>query len=111
MDMNVHCGLLSVCAQLLQLCLTLYNPMDCSPPDSPSVGFSRQEYWSELPCLPPEGLLDPVSSAPPASQVNSLPTEPPGKPLSVLESQQQNELTIDKLFRCFEMIMLSEKKN
>ena len=23
------------------------------------MGFSRQEYWSELPCLPPENLLDP----------------------------------------------------
>ena len=24
-----------------------------------SVGFSRQEYWSELPCPPPGDLLDP----------------------------------------------------
>ena len=24
-----------------------------------SVGFSRQEYWSELPCLPPGDLPDP----------------------------------------------------
>ncbi|XP_024836166.2 diphthamide biosynthesis protein 3 isoform X2 [Bos taurus] len=30
------------------------------PCQSPlSVGFSRQEYWSELPCPPPEGLPDP----------------------------------------------------
>ena len=27
-------------------CPTLFNPMDCSPPDSLSMGFSRQEYWS-----------------------------------------------------------------
>jgi len=52
------------------------------------MGFSRQDYWSALPRLPPESLLDPVSSASPASQANSLPAEPPGKPLSVLESQQ-----------------------
>ena len=24
-----------------------------------SMGFFRQEYWSVLPCPPPEGLLDP----------------------------------------------------
>ena len=24
-----------------------------------SMGFSRQEYWNELPCPPPEDLLDP----------------------------------------------------
>ena len=32
-----------------QSCLTLCNPMDCSPPDPLSMGFSRQEYWSSLP--------------------------------------------------------------
>ena len=37
-------------------CLTLHNPMDCSPPGSPSMGFSRQEYWSGLP-FPPLGDL------------------------------------------------------
>ena len=28
------------------------NPMDCSLPGSPSMGFSRQEYWSGVPSLP-----------------------------------------------------------
>ena len=32
-----------------QSCLTLYNPVDGSLPGSLSLGFSRQEYWSELP--------------------------------------------------------------
>ena len=36
-------------AALLQLCPTLCNPVDGSPPDFPSVGFSRQEHWSGLP--------------------------------------------------------------
>ena len=36
-------------AKSLQLCLTLCNPTDGSPPGSPSLGFSRQEYWSGLP--------------------------------------------------------------
>ena len=33
----------------LQLCLTLCDPIDGSPPGSPSLGFSRQEHWSGLP--------------------------------------------------------------
>ena len=36
-------------SEVAQLCLTLSDPMDCSPPGSPSMGFSRQEYWSGLP--------------------------------------------------------------
>ena len=51
-----------VCAQSLQLCLTLSNPRDCGSPGSSvplSVGFSRQEYWSGLPCPPPGDLPDP----------------------------------------------------
>ena len=44
-------------AKSLQLCLTLCNPMDCQAPLS--MGFSRQEYWSGLPCPPPGDLPDP----------------------------------------------------
>ena len=36
-------------AKSLQLCLTLRDPIDGSPPGSPSLGFSRQEHWSGLP--------------------------------------------------------------
>ena len=36
----------------------LENSMDCSLPGSTVHGFSRQEYWSEFPCLPPGDLLD-----------------------------------------------------
>ena len=36
-------------AKSLQSCLTLCDPIDSSPPGSPSLGFSRQEHWSELP--------------------------------------------------------------
>ena len=43
--------------------------------------FSRQEYWSGLPCPPPGDLThtgsEPVS---PALQADSLQPEPPGKP-------------------------------
>ena len=39
------------CAKSLQSCPTLCDPVDCSPLGSLSMGFSRQEYWSGLPCL------------------------------------------------------------
>ena len=44
--------------QLLS-CLTLCDPMDCSPSGPLSMGFPRQEYWSGLPFLPPGDLPDP----------------------------------------------------
>ena len=47
-------------AKLLQFCLTLCDPMNCSPPGSSlSMGFSRQEYWSGLPCPLLGDLLNP----------------------------------------------------
>ena len=46
------------------------------------MGFSKEEYWSELPCPSPGDLPDPgtepASSAAPALQVDSLPLAPPG---------------------------------
>jgi len=36
-------------AKSLQSCLTLCDPIDNSPPGTPSLGFSRQEHWSGLP--------------------------------------------------------------
>ena len=73
------------CVKLLQLCLTLCDPMDCSPPPwAPlSMGFSRQEYWNGLPFPSPEDLppagIEPGSSA---LQADSFPAESPGKPIS-----------------------------
>ena len=46
-------------------------------------GFSRQEYWSRLPCHPPGGLPNPGTK--PSSLTlkgDSLPFEPPEKPKS-----------------------------
>ena len=36
-------------AKSLQWCPTLCDPIDGSPPGSPSLGFSRQEHWRGLP--------------------------------------------------------------
>ena len=54
-----------VCVKLLQLqlCPTLCDSTDCSMPgacQAPlSMGFSREEYWSGLPCPPLGALPDP----------------------------------------------------
>ena len=62
------------------------------------MGFSRQEYWSELPCPPPGDLSNPGTE--PRSltlQVDSLLSEPRGKPkntgLGSLSLLQGNFLT------------------
>ena len=48
---------------------------------SPSMGFSRQEYWSGLPVPSPGDLLDPrMEARSPALQVEALTSKPPGKP-------------------------------
>ena len=49
-----------------------------------SMGFSRQEYWSGLPFPPqrdlPDSGIEPSSPTSPASQADSSPAEPSGKP-------------------------------
>ena len=61
--MNMHAFYAWICLsiQALQLCLTLFLAilwtLACQAPLS--TGFSRQEYWSQLPCPPPRDLPDP----------------------------------------------------
>ena len=45
--------------KLLQSCPTLSDPMDYNLSGSSLHGFSRQEYWSGLPCPPPRYLPNP----------------------------------------------------
>ena len=64
-----------------QSCPTVCDPMDRSPQAPPSMGFSRQEYWSQLPFPLLEELPNPgIKPGSPALQADSLPSEPPGKP-------------------------------
>ena len=47
----------------------------------PSMGFSRQEYWSGVPLPSPEDLPDPgMEARSPTLQVPALPSEPQEKP-------------------------------
>ena len=56
---GVGCHLLLQCikvkseSEVAQLCLTLSDPMDIAYQAPPSMGFSRQEYWSGVPSPSP----------------------------------------------------------
>ena len=51
---------------------------------SPSMGFSRQEYWSGLPFPSPGDLPDPgIEPGSPTLEADALTSEPPGKPCTV----------------------------
>ena len=57
-------GVLYMCmcvhAKLLQLCLTLYDPVDCSPLGSSVHGISQVRILECVACPPPGNLLDTV---------------------------------------------------
>ena len=65
----------------VRLFVTLWT---VAPQAPPSMGFSRHQYWSGLPCRPPGDLPDPGSNLHLLYllhwQVGSLPLTPPGKP-------------------------------
>ena len=62
----------------VQLFVTPWTVADQAPP---SMGFSRQEYWSGLPFHSPGDLPNPgIEPRSPALQADSLPSKPPGKP-------------------------------
>ena len=56
-----------LCVRSLQSCLTLFNPINCSPP-SPVHGVLQQEYWSGSPSPIPGDLpstgIEPTSVCP-----------------------------------------------
>ena len=71
-----------------QLCPPLVTPGPVARQAPLSMGFSRQEHWSGLPCPPPGDLPNPgIEPESPALQADSLPSEPPGKPLWIGWSQ------------------------
>ena len=64
--LNLHCDMQSlICMQdlvpseseITQSCPTFCDPVDCSNQAPPSMGFSRQEYWSGVPSPSPSEML------------------------------------------------------
>ena len=75
-------GGLPPCAKSLSCVRLFATPWTAAHQAPLSMGFSRQEYWSGLPCPPPGDLPNPgVEPRSPALQVDSLPSKPPGKPM------------------------------
>ena len=65
-----------------QLCLTLCDPMDCSPPDSSVHGIlqTRILEWVDIPFLRHLPNLG-IEPGCPELQADALPSESPGKPV------------------------------
>ena len=94
--------------EVAQLCLTLCNPMDCSPPGSSVHGIlqARILEWVAIPS--PGDLPSPgIKPGHPALQADSLPSEPPG---SQSRPGSDLALTSDKLsplqLQCLQDLML-----
>ena len=65
----------------------------------PSMGFSRQEYWSGLPFPSPGDIPDPgIKSGSPTLRVDALTSEPPEKPTTYEFPVTQPVLDRDKIF-------------
>ena len=62
------CAWVLSCFSCVQLFVTLWTVAHQAPL---SMGFPRQEYWSELPC--PSPGIAPAFPVSPSLQVNSLP--------------------------------------
>ena len=72
------------CFSCIRLFATLWTVAHQAPL---SMGFSRQEYWSGLPCPPPRHLpnpgIKPASPVSPAWTGRFFTTEAPGKPINI----------------------------
>ena len=80
LDKNAMC----VCTHLLSCIWFFAIPWTVAHQTPLSVEFSREEYWSRLPCPPPRPLpnagTEPTSLASPVLACGFLTTEPSGEP-------------------------------
>ena len=71
------------CYLVAKSCLTLCDPMDCSPPDSSVHGISQVKILGGLPFTSPGDLPDPgIEPTSPTLASGFFTTEPLGKPHS-----------------------------
>ena len=74
-----------VCVLIAQLCLTLYDSMDCSPLGFSVHGIYQARILEWLPFPSPADLPNPgIEPGSPALQVDALSFESPGKPFKYL---------------------------
>ena len=89
-----------VCVLVARLCLTLCDPWTVAHQAPLSMEFSRQEYWSGLPCPPlgdlPNPGIEPMSPVSPALQADSLPLSHQGSHIIILMTQEKTDLEVMK---------------
>ena len=86
MGMSYYVGDLSCTVLGRFSCVQLFAILWTTALQAPlSMGFSRQEYWSGLPCPPPgdhpEPGVEPTSPESPGLQAKSLPLRHRGRPM------------------------------
>ena len=95
----------------VRLFATLWTTAHQAPP---SMGFSRQEYWSGLLFPPPGDLPDrgikPASPVSPALAGEFFTTEPPGEPKYQNNKEQKQENTPNYLCKASENISNMPRK-
>ena len=73
-----------MCTQSLCHVLLFETPWTVASQAPPSLGFSRQEYWSGLPFPSPGDLPNPgIKPVSPVLQADTLPSEPQGKSVHI----------------------------
>ena len=76
----------------VQLFATLWTVAHQAPP---SMGFSRQEYWSRLPFPSPGDLPDPgTEPRSPTLQADALTSEQPGKPQTIPKTKNSDIIIV-----------------
>ena len=77
-------------------CVQLFaTPWTVAHQAPPSMGFSRQEYWSGLPFPSPGDLPDPgIEPVSPALQADALPSEPPRKSIPHSQGGEASDKTL-----------------
>ena len=71
---------LSLLRNCNKVCFDSATPWTVAHQAPPSMEFSRQEFWSGLPCPPPGDLPNPgIESSSPTLHTVSSPSEPPVK--------------------------------
>ena len=102
LDKYLHACMLSHFSYL-QLFGTLWTVARQAPL---SMGFFRQEYWSELSCPPPGDLpdprIEPLSPMAPALQADSLPLSHRGNPVSIYSFSNPRRPESAVMPRCFD---------
>ena len=95
-----HTGCVCVCL-LTQSCPTLCGPMDWGPPGSSVHGIfqARTQEWVAIPFSRGSSWLG-IEPGFPTLQTDSLPSEPPGKPIQASWAQSMAALSLDLASEC-----------